>query len=104
MTVLGRRNTLPVVRTAPPGAYLDGGELGQILLPARYVFTASRRIKLPVAEPGTTCDGKAEVRKTELVVRTGFREVGIDRSPIMVLARSPYLSIDERVRCLRIPA
>ena len=37
MAILGKRNTLPIVRQAPPGYYLDGGELGEILLPGRYI-------------------------------------------------------------------
>ena len=37
MAFLGKRNTLPVVRAAAPGLYLDGGELGEILLPGRYI-------------------------------------------------------------------
>jgi len=37
MPDIGLRNTLRVVREAPPGAYLDGGPLGEILLPRRYV-------------------------------------------------------------------
>ncbi|MGD0812354.1 MAG: S1-like domain-containing RNA-binding protein [Verrucomicrobiota bacterium] len=37
MATIGKRNTLSIVRAAPPGLYLDGGELGEILLPGRYV-------------------------------------------------------------------
>jgi len=37
MVELGRRNLLRVVRPAPPGVYLDGVNLGEILLPNRYV-------------------------------------------------------------------
>lgn len=37
MAQLGKRNLLPVVRAATPGLYLDGGGLGEILLPRRYV-------------------------------------------------------------------
>jgi uncharacterized protein len=37
MCALGRRNTLRVVREASPGLFLDGGELGDILLPGRYI-------------------------------------------------------------------
>ena len=37
MAQLGIRNTLSVVREAPPGLYLDGGSLGEILLPRRYI-------------------------------------------------------------------
>ena len=37
MATIGKRNTLAIVREAPPGLYLDGGELGEILLPHRYI-------------------------------------------------------------------
>lgn len=38
MVVIGKRVSLPVLREAIPGLYLDGGEAGEILLPRRYVF------------------------------------------------------------------
>ena len=37
MAQLGKRNLLPIIRAAQPGLYLDGGEHGEILLPARYI-------------------------------------------------------------------
>src|SRR5688572_20819414 len=37
MATIGQRNTLPIVRASTPGLYLDGGELGEILLPGRYI-------------------------------------------------------------------
>src|SRR5687768_11877484 len=37
MARIGTRNRLRVVREATPGVYLDGEELGEILLPRRYV-------------------------------------------------------------------
>ena len=37
MASIGRTSRLFVVRLATPGAFLDGGELGEILLPGRYV-------------------------------------------------------------------
>lgn len=37
MAAIGRRNTLKIIREAPPGLYLDGGELGEILLPGKYI-------------------------------------------------------------------
>ena len=37
MVMIGRRNTLRVVRDAAPGLYLDGGDAGVILLPGRYI-------------------------------------------------------------------
>src|SRR5471032_1639125 len=37
MAIIGRRNLLPIIRESSPGLYLDGGELGEILLPGRYI-------------------------------------------------------------------
>ncbi|MCX6899532.1 MAG: S1-like domain-containing RNA-binding protein [Verrucomicrobia bacterium] len=37
MAFIGKTNRLRLVRHATPGAYLDGEELGEILLPRRYV-------------------------------------------------------------------
>lgn len=39
MVVIGKKNILHVVEGAPQGVYLDGGELGPILLPRRYIAT-----------------------------------------------------------------
>jgi predicted RNA-binding protein (virulence factor B family) len=35
--IIGRRNTLRVSHESVPGLFLDGGELGDILLPRRYI-------------------------------------------------------------------
>lgn len=37
MAIIGKRNTLSIVRASQPGLYLDGGTLGEILLPGRYI-------------------------------------------------------------------
>ena len=37
MSAIGQRNTLRIVRESPSGFYLDGGTLGEILLPGRYI-------------------------------------------------------------------
>ncbi|MGV3531893.1 MAG: S1 RNA-binding domain-containing protein, partial [Chthoniobacteraceae bacterium] len=37
MAAIGQRNALRVVREASPGMYLDGEELGEILLPGKYI-------------------------------------------------------------------
>ncbi len=37
MATLGKRNLLSIVRESAPGLYLDGGALGEILLPGRYI-------------------------------------------------------------------
>lgn len=41
MADIGKRNLLPVLRAAPPGLYLDGGNHGEILLPNRDVPDSS---------------------------------------------------------------
>lgn len=46
MALLGEYNTLPIIRQAPPGLYLDGGTHGEILLPGKYIPLG--------ALPGTT--------------------------------------------------
>ena len=37
MAIIGRRNTLSIERASGPGLYLNGGDLGEILLPGRYI-------------------------------------------------------------------
>jgi predicted RNA-binding protein (virulence factor B family) len=37
MATLGKRNLVSVIRESSPGLYLDGGDLGEILLPGRYI-------------------------------------------------------------------
>jgi predicted RNA-binding protein (virulence factor B family) len=37
MAILGKRSVLPIIRASGPGLYLDGGALGEILLPGRYI-------------------------------------------------------------------
>ena len=49
MAQIGQRNSLPIVRQAPPGLYLDGGTHGEILLPGRYI------------QPGWAVGGKMDV-------------------------------------------
>ena len=43
MAFIGRRNLLPFVRETDSGWYLDGDELGEILLPGRYVPRDGRK-------------------------------------------------------------
>ena len=42
MTEVGKYNILPILRSVDFGVYLDGGELGEILLPQRYLPEGSR--------------------------------------------------------------
>ncbi len=48
MALIGKRNLLAVVREAPPGLYLDGENLGEMLLPGKY--------KKPEMKPGVLVD------------------------------------------------
>ncbi len=41
MAIIGRRNTLSIERASGPGLYLNGGALGEILLPGRYITKAT---------------------------------------------------------------
>ena len=64
--------------------------------------TPARKLKVPLAKPGTTCEQDMDVRKVEVEVEIGVREMGIDRSPVMVLATGPHLPVDEHVRRLEV--
>lgn len=48
MAEIGQYDILPINRLATPGAYLDGGNLGEILLPGRYLT--------PEMEPGKSVE------------------------------------------------
>jgi len=37
MAIIGRRNLLSIERASGPGLYLNGGKLGEILMPGRYI-------------------------------------------------------------------
>lgn len=37
MAFIGKTNLLGIIRESAPGLYLDGGELGELLLPRRYI-------------------------------------------------------------------
>lgn len=41
MALIGKRNVLTILRSAPPGFYLDGGTHGEILLPGRLIPTGA---------------------------------------------------------------
>ena len=84
MAILGKRNTLSIVRAAGPGLYLDGGELGEILLPGRYIPADLKpKDKLDVfvyrdsedLDWGLAKDLLLPFREQEFPVRTGDRVV-----------------------------
>ena len=81
MAIIGQRNTLPIVRQAPPGLYLDGGTHGEILLPGRYI------------QPGWTVGGKMDV----FVYRDSEnRLVATTETPRAVVGEFAYLRVVSR--------
>ncbi len=42
MAIIGKRNQLLVLKSAPPGYYLDGGPLGELLLPGALIPPAAQ--------------------------------------------------------------
>lgn len=64
----GRYNTLRVVKEVDFGIYLDGGEQGEILLPAKYV------------PQGTAVDDEIEVLSISIV-----------KTDLLLLLKSPIL-------------
>ena len=83
MSAIGQRNTLRILRQAPPGFYLDAGDLGEILLPGRYIPQGARiGDDLDVFIYRDSEDRLVATTETPLAVVGEFaslRVVGIDR-------------------------
>ena len=62
MAVIGQRNLLAVVREAPPGLFLDGENLGEILLPGKY--------KKPTMQTGVLVDVFVHLDSEDRLVAT----------------------------------
>ena len=75
---------------------------GERLLIARFDFSGRERRRIPLARPGTSCDGNPSVVGTEVEVLVGFRETGLERHPVVVLAAAPHLMIDDNLKCVRL--
>ncbi len=81
MALLGKRNSLRIVRQAPPGLYLDGGTHGEILLPGRYI------------QPGWTIGGAMDV----FVYRDSEdRLVATTETPRVVVGEFAHLRVVSR--------
>ena len=78
MSLLGKRSLLTIVRSAPPGFYLDGGTAGEILLPGKY------------NPPGATLGSKVDV----FVYRDSEdRFVATTEKPIASVGECAYLRV-----------
>jgi predicted RNA-binding protein (virulence factor B family) len=78
MAVIGKRNTLSVVRESTPGLYLDGGELGEILLPGRYI---PRNLK------------QGEVLDVFVYLDSEDRLVATTETPLVMVGEFAYLEV-----------
>jgi len=84
MATLGKRSELFVLRCATPGVYLDGGELGEILLPGRYVPQGTI--------PGQSFDVFVHRDSEDRLVattETSYGEVG-DFAALQVISTDPH--------------
>jgi predicted RNA-binding protein (virulence factor B family) len=84
MATLGKRAELFVIRCATPGVYLDGGELGEILLPGRYVPQGTI--------PGQSFDVFVHRDSEDRLVattETSYGEVG-DFAALQVISTDPH--------------
>jgi hypothetical protein len=83
MALIGQRNRLAIIRESAPGLYLDGGELGEILLPGRYIpRNLAPKDKLDVFIYRDSEDRLVATTETPLAVVGGFaalRVVNINR-------------------------
>jgi len=78
MSLLGRRHLLTIVRSAPPGFYLDGGPAGEILLPGKY--------NPPGANPGDRIDVFVYRDSEDRLVAT-------TEKPLAVVGECAYLRV-----------
>ena len=78
MAQIGKRNQLTVLKEAPPGFYLDGGEHGELLLPGQYIPEG--------AKPGDVLD--------VFVYRdSGDRLVATTETPHVMVGEFAYLRV-----------
>jgi predicted RNA-binding protein (virulence factor B family) len=78
MSILGQRCSLIITRQAPPGSYLDGGTLGEILLPSRLVPEG--------VEPGHPVDVFVYRDSEDRLVAT-------TKSPLVTVGQFAYLRV-----------
>ena len=78
MVLIGRRNTLRVLRDTPPGLYLDGGDELVILLPGRYIP--------PGTKPGDQLDVFVYLDSEDRLVAT-------TETPLAMVGEFAYLQV-----------
>ena len=108
--IIGTRVQLPVLRLTEPGAYLDGGELGEILLPTRYVdeqlkegdnidvfvyLDAKNRLIATTLEPKIKRDQFAFLRCKEVSAHGAFMDWGIEAKDLLVPFKEQKADLEE---------
>ena len=83
--MIGKRNTLRVLRDTPPGLYLDGGDELVILLPGRYIP--------PGTKPGDMLDVFVYLDSEDRLVAT----TETPRAMVGEFAYLPVISVNPRV-------
>ena len=82
MATLGKLNTLRVTRHSMPGYYLDGGELGEVLLPKREVPSGTKMGDKLYVFVYRDADGRLLATMTKPMAQVGevaaLREVSLD--------------------------
>ena len=106
MAILGKRNRLTVLKDSRPGLYLDGGELGEILLPGDAIPKGARpgdelevfiyrdsedRLVATTREPLATVGDFAALRVMEVHPRMGaFLEWGLNKDLLLPIREQEH--------------
>jgi predicted RNA-binding protein (virulence factor B family) len=96
---IGKQTKLSILRRAEPGVYLDAGELGEVLLPNRYVdeqlqegdemlvflyLDAKNRLIASVLEPKIQREEFAYLRCKEVCNHGAFMDWGLEAKDLLV--------------------
>lgn len=108
--VIGTQVALPILRKASPGIFLDGGELGEILLPNRYVteemeegqelvvfvyLDAKNRLIASTITPKIQRDQFAYLRCKEVSQHGAFLDWGIEAKDLFVPFKEQKADLQE---------
>ena len=87
MAHIGKRSLLPIVRSAPPGFYLDGGALGEILLPGRFIP--------PGAKPGGSIEAFVYRDSEDRLVATTQKPLATvgEFAALRVVSINPHIGV-----------
>jgi predicted RNA-binding protein (virulence factor B family) len=108
--IIGTRLSLKIVRSSEPGIYLDGGELGEILLPNRYVeqnfeegdeigvfvyFDAKNRLIATTLTPKIERDCFAILTCKEVSQHGAFMDWGVEAKDLFIPFKEQKTDVEE---------